>query len=47
MYGHGLSERRIGDVLRGLPRDSFVLSTKVGRMLVPHGRVPPPRPPRP
>jgi D-threo-aldose 1-dehydrogenase len=44
MYGHGLSERRIGDVLRGLPRESFVLSTKVGRLLVPYGRVPPPRP---
>ena len=47
MYGHVLSELRIGDVLRGLPRDSFWLSTKVGRLLVPHGRVPPPRPPRP
>ncbi len=44
MYGHGLSERRMGDVLRTLPRDSFVLSTKVGRLLVPYGRVPPPRP---
>jgi D-threo-aldose 1-dehydrogenase len=43
LYGHGLSERRIGDVLRDLPRDSFVLSTKVGRLLRPHGRVPPPR----
>ncbi|HKZ92708.1 MAG TPA: aldo/keto reductase [Candidatus Limnocylindrales bacterium] len=44
MYGHGLSERRMGDVLRGLPRDDFVLSTKVGRLLVPYGRTPPPRP---
>ena len=44
MYGHGLSERRVGDALRGLPRDGFVLSTKVGRLLVPYGRVPPPRP---
>ena len=44
MYGHGLSERRIGDVLRGLPRDQIVLSTKVGRLLKPYGRVPPPRP---
>jgi len=34
-YGSGLSERRIGDFLRAKPRDSFVLSTKVGRMLVP------------
>lgn len=44
MYGHGLSERRIGDVLRSLPRDRLVLSTKVGRLLKPYGRVPPPRP---
>jgi len=44
MYGHGLSERRMGDALRALPRDGIVLSTKVGRLLVPHGRVPPPRP---
>ncbi len=43
LYGHGLSERRMGDVLRTLPRDSFVLSTKVGRLLVPHGRVAPPK----
>ena len=34
----------MGDALRGLPRDGFVLSTKVGRLLVPYGRVPPPRP---
>ncbi len=32
-YGHGLSERRLGDALRARPRDSFVLSTKVGRLL--------------
>ncbi len=34
-YGSGLSERRIGDFLRAKPRDSFVLSTKAGRLLVP------------
>lgn len=34
-YGAGLSERRIGDFLRDKPRDSYVLSTKVGRLLVP------------
>ena len=34
-YGSGLSERRSGDFLRGKPRDSFVLSTKAGRLLVP------------
>ena len=32
-YGHGLSEQRFGRVLRGKPRDSFVLSSKVGRIL--------------
>ena len=35
MYGNGLSERRIGDFLRDKPRDSYVLSSKVGRLLVP------------
>ena len=34
-YGHGLSERRIGDFLRDKPRDDYALSTKVGRLLVP------------
>jgi D-threo-aldose 1-dehydrogenase len=34
-YGHGTSEIRIGSVLRAKPRDDFVLSTKVGRVLVP------------
>lgn len=33
-YGTGLSEHRLGHVLRGLPRNGFVLSTKVGRYLV-------------
>ncbi len=32
-YGHGLSERRVGDALRGHPREDFVLSSKVGRVL--------------
>ena len=31
-YGHGLSEHRTGHMLRTLPRDEFVLSTKVGRI---------------
>jgi D-threo-aldose 1-dehydrogenase len=43
LYGYGLSERRMGDALRGLPRDEVVLSTKVGRLLRPHGRVAPPK----
>jgi len=34
-YGAGLSERRIGDALRSLPKDHYVLSTKVGRLLKP------------
>jgi D-threo-aldose 1-dehydrogenase len=34
-YGVGLSERRIGDFLAGRPRAEFVVSTKVGRRLVP------------
>jgi D-threo-aldose 1-dehydrogenase len=41
-YGFGLSERRFGDYLRTKPRDSYVLSTKVGRLLkpVPQDQVP-------
>ena len=34
-YGLGLSERRVGDALRPRARDEYVLSTKVGRLLVP------------
>lgn len=34
-YGAGLSEHRMGAVLRHQPRGDFTLSTKVGRMLVP------------
>jgi D-threo-aldose 1-dehydrogenase len=34
-YGAGLSERRIGRSLRERPRGEYVLSTKVGRLLVP------------
>ena len=35
LYGHGLSEHRFGHVLRQRPRSSYVLSSKVGRRLVP------------
>jgi D-threo-aldose 1-dehydrogenase len=39
-YGAGLSEQRLGAFLRELPRSEFVVSTKVGRRLVPaHGDV--------
>jgi D-threo-aldose 1-dehydrogenase len=34
-YGNGLSEHRVGAALRGVDRASFVLSTKVGRLLWP------------
>lgn len=34
-YGLGLSERRLGAALERRPRDEFVVSTKVGRLLVP------------
>ncbi len=42
-YGYGRSEHRFGQVLRQVDRDSFVLSTKVGRTLRPL----PPGAPRP
>ena len=32
-YGLGLSERRLGAFLQTKPRDEFILSTKVGRLL--------------
>jgi len=35
-YGLGLSERRLGAALRDYPRDEYVLSSKVGRLLVPN-----------
>jgi D-threo-aldose 1-dehydrogenase len=34
-YGHGRGEMRLGACLKSRPRESFVLSTKVGRVLVP------------
>ncbi len=35
LYGFGLSELRLGSYLRNKPRADYVLSTKVGRYLVP------------
>ncbi len=35
LYGHGRAERIAGHVLRTKPRNEFVLSTKVGRLLRP------------
>jgi D-threo-aldose 1-dehydrogenase len=38
LYGHGLSEARLGAALRWYPREEFVVSTKVGRVLKPARR---------
>ncbi|RRR75621.1 aldo/keto reductase, partial [Streptomyces sp. RP5T] len=35
-YGLGLSEQRLGATLRTRPRDEYVVSSKVGRLLVPN-----------
>ncbi len=35
LYGHGLAETRLGEALASRPRDSYVLATKVGRLLRP------------
>jgi D-threo-aldose 1-dehydrogenase len=35
-YGLGLSERRLGAALRGRDRDTYTVSTKVGRLLEPN-----------
>jgi D-threo-aldose 1-dehydrogenase len=35
LYGHGLSEARLGAALAARPRDEYLLATKVGRLLVP------------
>jgi D-threo-aldose 1-dehydrogenase len=43
LYGHGLSEQRLGRFLRARPRDAFVLSTKVGRLLQADPQAPPER----
>jgi D-threo-aldose 1-dehydrogenase len=37
LYGRGLAERRLGAALGSVQRDSFVLSTKVGRLVRPVG----------
>lgn len=40
LYGLGKSEARVGKGLQGVDRDSYVLATKVGRMLVPDAAAP-------
>ena len=37
LYGAGISEQRLGVPLSGVPRDSFVVATKVGRLVQPDG----------
>ena len=37
LYGYGAAERRLGAALAPRPRDAYVLSTKVGRLVVPEG----------
>ena len=41
LYGYGNAERRLGVALSEHSRDAFALSTKVGRLIVPRGEVPP------
>jgi D-threo-aldose 1-dehydrogenase len=42
LYGHGLSEARLGAALAGRPREEYLVATKVGRLLVPDGGTAPP-----
>ncbi len=39
LYGSGISERRLGQALQGVPRDQFVLQTKVGRLVRADGSI--------
>lgn len=39
LYGSGGAERRVGEALKGVPRDDFVLQTKVGRLVQPDGSI--------
>jgi D-threo-aldose 1-dehydrogenase len=48
LYGAGKAERCVGDAMRAVPRDEWVLSTKVGRLLRPRlGTARPADPPMP
>jgi D-threo-aldose 1-dehydrogenase len=46
-YGFGQAERCVGDALRAVPRDEWVLSTKVGRLLRPQAAGDTPQSPLP
>src|SRR5260370_11231893 len=39
LYGSGNAERRLGKALSDVPRDSFVIETKIGRLVQPDGSV--------
>jgi D-threo-aldose 1-dehydrogenase len=39
LYGRALVEKRLGLALAGVPRHQYLLSTKVGRLIQPSGRV--------
>lgn len=39
LYGAGESERRLGQALKDVPRQSYVLATKVGRLITADGKV--------
>ena len=39
-YGNGLSESRLGAGLRKAPRDQYIFSTKIGRVMDPFGKPP-------
>jgi len=41
LYGYGAAERRLGDAVRERPRDEYVVSTKVGRLVRRSGEIPP------
>ena len=41
LYGYGAAERRLGTALSGRPRDEYVLSTKVGRLIRATDEIPP------
>ena len=40
LYGAGISEQHYGSFLKTLPRSEFVLSSKVGRLIIPGDEIP-------
>lgn len=39
LYGAGGAERRLGEAMRGIPRDELTIETKVGRIVRPDGSI--------